>query len=209
MEKPSMSATLMSGGQSVLNFLQELGWGGLLLDKEGRVLETNGKARRYLCTQFDIKRRGRMVDGVANGDLQVALRKAPKTSAQVVLVLGEHIIVLRPHSRPLVLQHVVLHGMPVTPGEQLTAIVVLDLENCPLPHETLLRDLFLLTPAEVRLAQRLSCGEDLGSIAGDLGVARATLRGQLKAIFRKTATRRQGELIALLAHLSRLQSEEK
>jgi DNA-binding CsgD family transcriptional regulator len=197
----------MSVGESVLDLLEELGCGGLLLDKKGRVLDTNEKARRYLGAQFDINRRGGMADGLANGDVQVALRRALRTSAQVLPVLGEHIIVPRPESRPLLLRHVVLHGMPEATGEQLTAIVVLDLEDCPLPHENLLRELFFLTPAEVRLAQRLSCGEDLGSIAKGLRVSRATLRGQLKAIFWKTATRRQGELVALLAHLSRLQSE--
>ena len=73
------------------------------------------------------------------------------------------------------------------------------MNDCPLPSEDLLHELFLLTPAEARVARRLSCGEDLGSIAKDLGVTRGTLRQQLKMLFWKTATHRQGELIALLA----------
>ncbi len=35
----------------------------------------------------------------------------------------------------------------------------------------------------------------------ELGIARETARNQLKAIFAKTATHRQGELIALLSRL--------
>ena len=128
----------MSIDESILNLLEALGCGGLLLDKKGRVLQTNEKARRYLGSQFNIKRRGGVPEGTTNDKVQAAL---------------------------------------------------------------------LLTPAEARLAKRLSCGEDLGSIAKGLDVARGTLRAQLKALFWKTGTRRQGELIALLAHLSRLQSE--
>ena len=38
--------------------------------------------------------------------------------------------------------------------------------------------------------------------AGELGLARETARNQLKAVFAKTGTHRQGELIALLAGVS-------
>jgi DNA-binding CsgD family transcriptional regulator len=203
----SAMAYLMSIDESILNLLEALGCGGLLLDKKGRVLQTNEKARRYLGSQFNIKRRGGVPEGTTNDKVQAALRKALEKSTQVVPVLGEHIVVPRATSRPLLLRNVLLPGMAEPAGEQLTAIIVLDLEDCPLPDEKLLRDLFLLTPAEARLAKRLSCGEDLASIAKGLGVARGTLRAQLKALFWKTGTRRQGELIALLAHLSRLQSE--
>jgi DNA-binding CsgD family transcriptional regulator len=202
----SATANLMSIDESILNLLEALGCGGLLLDKKGRVLQTNQKARRYLGSQLNIKRRGGVPEGTTSDKVQAALRKALEKSTQVVPVLGEHIVVPRATSRPLLLRNVLLPGM-AEPGEQLTAIIVLDLEDCPLPDEKLLRDLFLLTPAEARLAKRLSCGEDLGSISKGLGVTRGTLRAQLKAPFWKTGTRRQGELIALLAHLSRLQSE--
>ena len=94
-------------------------------------------------------------------------------------------------------------GLDAT-GEAIAAIVVLDMEDCPHPDEDLLRDLFLLTPAEARIANRLSCGQDVASIASDLGVSRGTVRVHLKSLFWKTATRRQGELIALLAHLSKM-----
>jgi DNA-binding CsgD family transcriptional regulator len=179
----------------------------LLLDRRGRVLQTNNKARRYLGSHFNIKRRGGAPEGTINDKIQVALRKALESSSKVVPVLGEHIVVPRATSRPLLLRNVLLPGLPETANEQLTAIIVLDLEECPVPDENLLRDLFLLTPAEARLAKRLSCGEGLDSIARDLGVTRGTLRAQLKALFWKTGTRRQGELIALLAHLSRLQPD--
>jgi DNA-binding CsgD family transcriptional regulator len=37
--------------------------------------------------------------------------------------------------------------------------------------------------------------------AQQLGISKATARNQLKAVFAKTATHRQGELVALLSRL--------
>jgi DNA-binding CsgD family transcriptional regulator len=125
-------------------------------------------------------------------------------SAEVAPILGDHIVVPRADSRPLLLRQLILPGGLDVSGEAIAAIVVLDMQDCPHPDEDLLRDLFLLTPAEARVANRLSCGQDVASIARDLGVSRGTVRVHLKSLFWKTATRRQGELIALLAHLSKM-----
>lgn len=55
-----------------------------------------------------------------------------------------------------------------------------------------------LTPAERRLADELCAGRSLRASADKLGVAYDTARNQLKAIFAKTGTRRQAELVARL-----------
>src|SRR5262245_58354054 len=191
----------MLSNTNILHLLEALGCGRLILDTKGRVLQTNEKAQRYLGTQLDISRRGGARVGPLD-QVEVGLREALKTSLNIMPILGEHIIVPRENGRPLLLRSVALPGEKET--EQFTALIVLDLEDCPYPDEKLLRELFLLTPAECRLASRLCCGEALDSIAKDLNVGRGTLRGHLKALFWKTGTRRQGELIALLAHLSRL-----
>ncbi len=77
------------------------------------------------------------------------------------------------------------------------------------PHEETtinsasLQALFGLTPAEARLAEYLVRGKDLKEIAEGLKVSRETLKSQLRNLFTKTDTRRQGELIArLLSSLS-------
>jgi len=75
----------------------------------------------------------------------------------------------------------------------------------PVPSSTLLRRLFDLTPAEARLAQALSRGESLTRIAQALGIKMPTVRSQLAAIFGKTRTTRQPQLVALLARLAHLE----
>jgi DNA-binding CsgD family transcriptional regulator len=64
-----------------------------------------------------------------------------------------------------------------------------------------LRNVFGLTRAEARLAGCLAAGEDLASAAVRLGVSQGTLRGALKAIFRKTGTKRQAEMVGLLTRI--------
>jgi DNA-binding CsgD family transcriptional regulator len=71
----------------------------------------------------------------------------------------------------------------------------------------LLRDLFGLTLAEARLATRLGDGMSLTDAAAELGVAKATVRSQLNAVFQKTQTNRQGGLIRLLNALPRISTE--
>jgi DNA-binding CsgD family transcriptional regulator len=67
----------------------------------------------------------------------------------------------------------------------------------------LLPALFGLSRAEVRLAEALHEGFSLSEIAERLELSRETLRSQLRSVFGKTGTRRQGALIRLLADLAR------
>jgi DNA-binding CsgD family transcriptional regulator len=70
--------------------------------------------------------------------------------------------------------------------------------------EALLRDVYSLTTSEARLAVRLASGASLTGAAEMLGVTRNTVRSQLRAIFQKTATSRQSELVVLLGRLRSL-----
>lgn len=61
-----------------------------------------------------------------------------------------------------------------------------------------LEQLFSLSPAEARLAQLLADGLSMDEAAVQLGVSRNTVRSQLQAVFAKTGTNRQGDLVRLL-----------
>lgn len=62
---------------------------------------------------------------------------------------------------------------------------------------------FGLSAREVTLAQALLAGRTLPEVARADAVSKQTLRNQLSAIMRKTRTRRQSELVALLLQLAR------
>ena len=63
---------------------------------------------------------------------------------------------------------------------------------------------FRLTPAEARLAVHLASGASLMETADEFGVTHNTVRAQLRAIFDKTETHRQIDLVRLLQRSSNL-----
>jgi DNA-binding CsgD family transcriptional regulator len=66
------------------------------------------------------------------------------------------------------------------------------------PPLSLLNALFDLSPAEARLAAALAAGESLKVIAANHGIQFSTARSYLEAVFRKTGTHQQSQLVALL-----------
>lgn len=69
-------------------------------------------------------------------------------------------------------------------------------------HSPLLAELFQLTPAEQRLGELLALGLTLEDCAKHLNVSINTVRTQLRALFRKTDTTRQAQLISLFTRLN-------
>lgn len=59
-------------------------------------------------------------------------------------------------------------------------------------------DRFALTPAEMRLASYLMNGGTVATYAKDQALSRNTVRNQLQAIYCKTGTHRQAELVRML-----------
>jgi len=62
-----------------------------------------------------------------------------------------------------------------------------------------LKSAFGLTASEILLTLRLFAGDTLREAAQTLGISYETARTKLKFIFQKTRTRRQTELVLLLA----------
>jgi DNA-binding CsgD family transcriptional regulator len=82
------------------------------------------------------------------------------------------------------------------------AILLLTELTAPPPADaTLLALVFGLTAAEAKMGARIASGIGIDEAAAALGVSRETARSQLKAVFLKTNTRRQIELIALIGRL--------
>lgn len=75
-------------------------------------------------------------------------------------------------------------------------------DSPPIVDTGLLASAFDLTPAESRVACFIAEGRTPKEIAGKLGVQHDTVRKQLQAIYQKTWTNRQVDLIRLLLNLS-------
>ena len=76
-------------------------------------------------------------------------------------------------------------------------MVLIDPDKRWRPPEIALQAVFGLTPAEARLAARVSTGAKLETITDEAGIAKETGRNQLKSIFAKTGVHSQAELVAL------------
>jgi DNA-binding CsgD family transcriptional regulator len=85
--------------------------------------------------------------------------------------------------------------------EVVACVLVTDPEAAVKRPRTMLRQIYGMTESEMRVAGRLVSGDSVEEAAGALAITVPTLRVHLGSLFRKTETRRQGELIRLLLSL--------
>jgi DNA-binding CsgD family transcriptional regulator len=115
--------------------------------------------------------------------------------------IGEVMRISRPSGRQPYSVWVNAIGRPpraLTLFRPAVCVLITDPERPCGPPEAHLQILFKMTPAEARLAVRLTVGESLRAAATRLGITYGTARTCLIQLFRKTNTRSQGQLIRLL-----------
>jgi DNA-binding CsgD family transcriptional regulator len=187
--------------EGALAALEASGSAVAMIDRFGEVLRLNRCAERLLGPDLQIVRR-RLVsaDREATAALDRALhallwsREAEAFHAPVVL----H----RRRGRPIVaypsrLPAAAREGFALCVG----FVVFVDLEARRQPAASDLVRAFGLTQTEAKLAVLVAEGRSLEDIAEQRQTSLTTIRSQLKAVFAKTDTHRQSELVALLAKL--------
>ncbi len=191
-----------------------MGCGAVLLCPDKRVLHLNRRARLCLEDCLATSASGRLVaqDRTCNGVLQAVLDCALKSlseSAAKSPELGDALGLARSDRQSLIIRVIPIEAeaRAVLEGAALL-VVILDPEDCPEPAHGLLRQVFGLTRGEARLACRLLCGETLNEIAARSGVTSGTVRSQAKALFHKTRTNRQAELVTLLSRVAMISEHE-
>jgi DNA-binding CsgD family transcriptional regulator/PAS domain-containing protein len=114
----------------------------------------------------------------------------------------------RPSDRPA-LQALVTPAASADPlglhDDRVIALVfVSDPADEQKPSETLLRELYGLTPSEAYIAARIAIGRSLGEIAAERGSALETVRRQSKEVLAKTGARHRAELVRRLLMVPRI-----
>jgi DNA-binding CsgD family transcriptional regulator/PAS domain-containing protein len=186
----------------VTNALHKMQQPVLALDRLGFVIDMNAAAEQLFDDEFSVRdRRLRVRDQRARlllDDFIDQLKVTPDTVA-----LPTHpIVVQRLAKRPLVIRILPVDGAARTPFLGARALLVVsDLNPKSKTPLDLLSQTFGLSPAEARLASLMATGASPEQAAEQLGIARETARTQLKAVFTKTGTHRQSELVALLSRL--------
>ncbi len=184
--------------------------GGILLDADKRIVHTNQRALKAFDGCFSVKN-GRLCahDRPSDVLLQTMLDQHLKYGESHKQWRRQALGVRREDRRPLIVR--VVHIDPAARLEIDHAALVLmlvDPEDCPEPSDAILQQVFGTTKAEARIANRLICGESLQDIADGTGVAVGTVRSQMKALFAKTGTHRQAELVALLTRLAMISESD-
>lgn len=181
--------------QATVSTLSVLGLPGAVVNRGGRVVAANALfeklAPRVAIGAFDalslsdsaqnaLLRKGLLAEGLDNvGSIPIA-----STDSDPALVV--HLVPVQRTAQDVFIgaSHIVLVTPVTAPAAPLT---------------NLLSGLFDLTPAEAAVARGIAGGASIPEFAKQNGVSPETVRTQLRAVFEKTGTRRQVDLVRLLA----------
>jgi DNA-binding CsgD family transcriptional regulator len=177
--------------------------GGVLLDVLGRTIRLNAQAERHLgrgltLTHGHLGAQHRHENAALQRLLGSVLQAGPVHQSRAETAVA----ISRPDGRPLIVHAAPIVGAARNIFQRAKAILmIVDPDEHQEPAIPMLRQAFGLSPAEARLASEIGNGRDLKEIAVSHGVSEGTLRAQLKAIFAKTDTHRQAELVALISRM--------
>lgn len=178
--------------------------GALLVDGSGNVVLSNRSAEKILSLEDGFSlRRGRpwLEDQRENRALSELIQESVHEHATQGSTTGEVMSVTRPSGRrPFSLMvGPLLAAPPGTTTDEARAIVfIADPEGGQIGAAAVLETLYDLTHAEADLVRLIAEGNSLDQVAAIRGVTMNTVRSQLKQVFSKTETRRQGELVHLV-----------
>lgn len=190
-------------GQSVLDALPQA---LVVTDAAGRLRHANRAAEARLAAGAILRQhQGRLAAASPSetAALRAALRRAVEAAPGSDPGPATSLILHDATGDTLALSIVPLDrdaGLPGMPAQRLALVTATSLRPGrvdPAP----LRAAFGLTGAEADLAAALAGGARLDAIAAARGVRMPTVRSQLRALFEKTRTRRQAELVRLFASL--------
>lgn len=184
------------------NALDRIAVGIVLLDRDGRCLLLNRAASRLLDARDGLLLDQGMLTAMTTAE-SASLRRMIQSATTGVLTLDDRhhgMLISRREKRALSVRVARLSAEAALTTPRAVAVVFLNdpEERAPVPPETLAL-LYGLTPAEARLALSLLNGHSIAEAAANHNISEQTARYQLKRVFHKTNTRRQGELIRLLA----------
>lgn len=171
-----------------------------VLDARGAVIDSNEAAHNLLSANDSI--------AVSGGKLATALQAEQKVFDRLILralyldlsQAPGWAWITRSSGRPRLAVTAMAIPLPERAHlmpEARAIVMVLDPARRPVADHAALRDLFGLTPAEIRVAELLVAGYDRPAAARVLGVSEQTLRTHGKAIFAKMGISRQVDLVRL------------
>ena len=171
----------------------------LFVDSAGRVQRMTAAAERFVCEEGALDITGgqlHAIDAASDARLQhlyaaVLAGEAPPPALTVggAGSARQYAVTVSP---------VGARSRAMLTSEPLMLVAVTDAQPTALGVEFDIRARFNLTAGEARLANAIADGQSLRETADRTGVSVHTVRAQLGAVFAKTGTRRQADLVRLL-----------
>lgn len=199
-----------------LSALDRLASGVILMGSQGNVLHLNRLANQIIASndgmrinkQSDKMELTASIPGETRA-LHAAIELALHPDTIEVPHFSHGVRITRPSGRPAY----ILNLAPLPPANDFGSarsrahviIFIVDPHASLALDAALLKKLYGLTAAEIRVTQRVYAGDTTRQASEVLGVSELTLRTQLKSIFAKTDTHRQSELMKLLSSLVSIQ----
>lgn len=181
--------------------LDRVAAGIFVADGRGRIVHLNGAAERLVHEQDGLRLREGELAAWRHGE-SLALREAIAAALERPQDPACALLIHRPGGGRPYLATVAPLSARLAPrlcGSAVGAIVIVgDPSSRPAPRERLLRELFGLSAKEAQLAMALLDGQRLEEHASGRGISHNTAKSQLRAVFAKTRTSRQSELVRLL-----------
>ena len=195
-------------GASLAELLESRRLGIIQLDRGGRVLEANDRARDILAKRDGLCDQGGVLAARHRGEnaaLQRLLAQALPPSG-VQGSGGSMKITRRTAPTPLVLEINPVRGTGADRFALRSAALVLVVDPAARPRvdPDLAAAVLGLTPAESRVAVELATGQTVAGVAHAQGCAESTVRTHLKRVYRKQGIRKQTELVRRLLSLEGL-----
>ena len=190
----------LAQGQAALDAFQFSRRAAFLLNRAGEVTRFNEAAQQMLGDDLQIiHQRLSASDRSGTQAIELALRRLLWT--QDVSLVPPVVLRKRAGGR-FIVYAMSLSRQTASPFSAWHAVLIVTDTDAKVSWITdTLCKAFDLSPAEARLAAAIGSGEDLGTYAARNGLSKETVRNQLKAIFSKTGTHRQAELVVQLTRL--------
>ena len=181
--------------------------GMFLVDEAGRIVHANASGRAMLDERRVLRAGGgRLAATTADADQEL--------NQTLALAGGKAAIGLKGIAVPLAAhdgEHYVAHALPLTSGERrragagYAAVAALFVRKAalevPAPPEAIAR-LYQLTPTELRVLLAIVEVGGVPAVAEALGIGETTVKTHVHRLLTKTGTRRQAELVKLVAAFS-------
>jgi DNA-binding CsgD family transcriptional regulator len=183
-------------------FIESAGCGAFLVDARGRVVHATDKARNLLDAP----------DGPLRIERTRLRARGAAPDRRLQLLFGSNGTVAWPFERSVIdlppahclrIAAVRYAGGLLVAAHAAFVIIVEPIERSPRDAAEAAALRYGLTPAETELVRELVAGCTLSDAATTLGRSLNTVRNQLQAIFAKSDTHRQSELVARVLTLPR------